>query len=178
MDRENRIKLLLHLINKLNKGKQKFRSGETSIQKLIYFTMKMKDVPFEYKYTLYNYGPYSFELGEDLRDMENSHIILKEPDPSDFGFRFLPNLEMKYVQDVIKEYTEYDGKMERVIDEFKMKPAKYLALISTFMYVDDTQKPKDDQEQIELVSKIKPMFSKWELEGALNEYKEMLSENI
>lgn len=178
MDKENRIKLLLHLINKLNKGKQKFRSGETTIQKLIYFIMRTKDVPFEYKYTLYDYGPYSFDLNDDIRFMEDSRMILKEPDLSGFGSRLLPNLEMKYVNESIEEYTKYDGYMDQVVDEFKIRPAKSLALIATFMYVSETQKPKNDEEFMELVSKIKPMFSKWELEGSLNEYKEMLSENI
>ena len=40
--------------------------GKTSLQKIIYILQEIYDVKIGYSYTLYNYGPYSADLANDL----------------------------------------------------------------------------------------------------------------
>jgi len=172
MEEKTRTKLLLHIIDKLSsKGN---RSGETNIQKLIYFTITGNLEKPQYEYTLHNFGPYSFSLKDDLTFMENSRMVFKEPDPSGFGFRYIPNKNMDFVNKLLTESRFEYQKLDELIDKFRTIPAKHLGLLATFIYAYRKYKIKDDKELIETVMEIKPMFSKWELEGTLERYNNMI----
>lgn len=175
MDRLERVSLILHVIERLNK--KSYRSGETSVQKLLYFIQEMLDIDFNYQYELYNYGPFSFNLNEDIDFMENAHVIYKEPDPSGFGFMLIPNKEIEFVQNVLKSKSRYEGKIDQLLDEFSIMPAKNLALLATFIFVLENEKPKTEEEAIEIVKKIKPMHNIFEYPNMLKKAKEMLNDN-
>ena len=40
--------------------------GKTSLQKIVYILQEVYGIKTDYSYTLYNYGPYSFDLASDL----------------------------------------------------------------------------------------------------------------
>jgi len=175
MERNQRIKLLLHIIDKLHsKGD---RNGETNIQKLAYFIIKAKLAPLDYDYVLYNYGPYSFQLKDDLTYIEESRMVCKEPDSSGFGFKYIPNYEMDFVDETLKE-TRFQSKIDQLIIKFRQIPAKNLGLIATYMYIYDKNQDIDDENLINAVHNIKPMFNKFELENMLKEHNDLIKGNI
>jgi len=172
MEKGDRFKFLLHIINKLSsKGD---RSGETNIQKLIYFIIRGGLAELPYKYRLHNYGPYSFDLKDELKYMENARMVLKIPDPSGYGFKYIPNKEMPFVKESLKELRLEFPKIDEAIDKFKKYHAKRLGLLATFMYVYQKHKIEDDDKLIRIVGEIKPMFNKWELENTYNDYKSII----
>ncbi len=175
MELENRIKLLLHIINELSLKDS--RSGETTIQKLIYFMKKGNIKDFGYDFRLFNYGPYSFKLKEDLTFMEESGIVTKIPDPSGFGYKYLPNEKLPYVRSILTEMNS-EEKVDELIKKFKGIPAKNLGLIATFRYIHDTYDIDDDTHLISTVKAIKPMFSEDELKHTLTTYRDTIKGNI
>jgi hypothetical protein len=53
--------------------------GETLLQKSIFFLKELWQVPFEPKFHLYHYGPFSFDLRDALRSMEADDILRVKP---------------------------------------------------------------------------------------------------
>ena len=49
--------------------------GETNIQKASYFLQEMMGVPFGFEFILYKYGPYSFELTDELTGLLADSIL-------------------------------------------------------------------------------------------------------
>lgn len=50
-------------------------AGETHIQKAAYYLKELLNVPFEADFLLYKHGPFSFDLREQLTDMEGLGFI-------------------------------------------------------------------------------------------------------
>src|ERR1700688_2767231 len=61
------------------------RLGKTQVQKLVYFAQQ-SGVPLGYKYEIYHYGPYSFELSHDLGSLDSLGVLNVDSDPAGFGF--------------------------------------------------------------------------------------------
>jgi len=177
MDEKEKIQLVLKVIKKLNEINH--RTGETFIQKIIYFLIHSENVPIDYEYTLYDYGPYSFELNNELSQMEMSRMIIKHPDPSGYGFEIKPNMKMKSVKSLLEKGTKYDAKINSLITNFKGMPAKHLGLVATFRYMHEQLKQKginDDRILINKVSDIKPMFNDFELKKLLKKYESLIKQ--
>lgn len=60
-----RVSTIIHLLE----GLQGHQVGNKSVQKLIYF-LQQADVPLNYRYKMYLYGPYCSELSYDLHLMD------------------------------------------------------------------------------------------------------------
>ncbi len=61
------------------------RLGKTQLQKLVYFLQK-SGVPLGYEYEIYHYGPYSFELSDDMDSLDSLGVLNVESDPNGYGF--------------------------------------------------------------------------------------------
>ncbi len=173
---ESRIKLLIYILDKLNKRMD--RSGETAIQKLIYLMIMKNNVTFDYEYIIYDYGPWSFELMKDIEFLENAHLINKHSDPSGYGSKIVPNKEMNFVSEyldkTVRKRTRWDQKIVDIIDSYSRMPAKQLALLTTFIYIYNKHPGKNEKEIIDLVKMIKPLHNKFEYENRYKECKEIL----
>lgn len=177
MNKEERFKVLLYIINKLHKKMN--RSGETHIQKLVYLMIMKNKIQFNYDYILYDYGPWSFDLMDDLKFLENAHLVKKFPDPSGFGFKYIPNEDMNFVKDInktVRDEIPWSHKIDEVINDYKGTHAKRLALLATFIYVCHKHPKKNKAEVIELVKKIKPLHNDFEYDNTYDECKQLMGE--
>ena len=64
MEKWDQYGLIAELALRLKGVSRQF--GKTALQKLFYILQEVYRVPLGYDYTLYNYGPYSEELADDL----------------------------------------------------------------------------------------------------------------
>ena len=64
MKRLQQAAILVSLIEALEKKDS--WCGETNVQKATYFLQELFGVPLGFKFILYKYGPYSFDLSEKL----------------------------------------------------------------------------------------------------------------
>ena len=65
--RYRRIGVIMDIVEKIN---EQFQPGKTKLQKLVYLSQVLYDIPLEYRFEPYNYGPYSDELTTDISNLE------------------------------------------------------------------------------------------------------------
>ncbi len=63
MKKELRINVIVFIVETLRK--RDIDLGKIQFQKLIYFLQEI-GIPSGYRYEIYHYGPYSFELAQEL----------------------------------------------------------------------------------------------------------------
>lgn len=63
-------------------------TGETHVQKTAYFLQELLGVPLELDFALYKYGPFSFELRDQLAEMRDLEQLQLEPQPYPYGPKF------------------------------------------------------------------------------------------
>src|SRR5580698_6874040 len=89
------------------------RLGKTQLQKLVYFAQDC-GVPLGYKYELYHYGPYSFDLSHDLGSLDSLGVLDVQSNSSGFGF----DISVGKFAEKFKLEPKYQRKIEKVINEF------------------------------------------------------------
>ncbi|HAJ27844.1 MAG TPA: hypothetical protein DCG53_11490 [Syntrophus sp. (in: bacteria)] len=60
--------------------------GKTKLQKLIYFLKTVKNIPLDYSYRFYTYGPYCDELAGDLSYLSAVDALEISFDAGRFGY--------------------------------------------------------------------------------------------
>ena len=65
--------------------------GETHIQKCVYLVQEALQVPTEFEFVLYKYGPYSFDLHDLLGEMRADLLIDRETRPAPYGPTLKPS---------------------------------------------------------------------------------------
>ena len=78
-----RAALIAELVRKLRENHS--WAGETHVQKTAFFLQEMLGVPMDLRFTLYKYGPYSFELRDQLIEMRGFAQLEFEPQPRPYG---------------------------------------------------------------------------------------------
>lgn len=88
MERLRRAAVMLSLIEKLRA--EGSWSGETHVQKAVYFLQELMGVPLGYDFILYKHGPYSFGLGDDITSLRADAVLGLEPKPYPYGPSIMP----------------------------------------------------------------------------------------
>ena len=152
--------IFAYLVLRLNEKTDQV--GKTTIQKMIYFLKKMGLV--EYEYTLYHYGPYSFEVESEVEQLESSGVLSISWNP-DRGYfiRLAEGYSVTELEEGVR------GVIDSLVEKFGHKKAKELSLIATVLHFYG-RLPED--RIIEVVKSLKPQFSEAEIRDALVVVKE------
>ncbi|HWG39734.1 MAG TPA: hypothetical protein VN658_04235 [Candidatus Acidoferrales bacterium] len=134
--------------------------GKTQVQKLVYFAQDA-GVPLEYKYEIYHYGPYSFDLSRDLSSLDGLGVLNIESDPNGFGF----DISVGKFAEKFKLDAKYQKKIEKVISQFGLNSSAELEVKATIHFVYSVVKKKVPptkirSEVIQKVGALKPRFTK------------------
>jgi len=71
----------------LNKGSW---CGETHLQKAVYFLKEVFHIPIDFEYILYKYGPFSFELRDELTEMRACSLFELMVKETGYGPSYVP----------------------------------------------------------------------------------------
>jgi len=122
-----RMHILLELM-KISKGIQ----GKTKLQKMMFLAKEEFGIQHEYTFEKYNYGPYSFELSNDLKALESFGLIKIDKNAFDSkglfeGKIFIFNLTEEGELIVDKEITpkmlpETISKLQKLVDTWNKEP--------------------------------------------------------
>ena len=153
--------IFTYLVSKLNEKTDQV--GKTTVQKMMYFLKRMGLV--DYEYTLYHYGPYSFEVENELEQLESSGILNISWDP-DRGYF----IRLAEGYDLSEPGTSMKEAIDFLVRKFGQKRAKDLSLIATVLYF---YSRLPENEIIETVKNLKPQFSELEVRKALEVVKEI-----
>lgn len=159
---------------------RKPRIGRTALMKLCYFLQTLRNVPLEYRFTLYSYGPFDSNVLSDLDFAESfgslqSDIILhsngytSEITPSDKS-----DAMKAWAADFIKHY---ENDVNWVVDEFGNRKNGDLELLSTIVYVDreseETSERLSPAALIQKVHDVKPQFEELYIMEKVNDLASM-----
>ena len=143
--------------------------GETHLQKAAYFAQEMLDVPLDYDFVLYRYGPFSFELKDRFAFMRSRFLL--EDDYHTAGYA--PSVkETEHTERLLEKHLDIgedvDNKISNIATWFGESGVGELEKISTawLLYKRDTNRNRDYIAQ-ELHEK-KPHISVEEAKEALN----------
>lgn len=132
--------------------------GKTVIHKLMYI-LERKGVG-KYNYTLYHYGPYSNKVESLLNYAEFLRVVDVEWKIGR-GYFIKPSVNREHFE---KSVSEDEKKLiNDIVTKVGSFTAKNLSLLSTILYVESQGNISNDEELINVVRSIKPLFSEEEV---------------
>jgi len=174
MNRLKRYAILVTVIEKLEeKGSW---CGETHIQKTVYFLEKLFENVLDYQFILYKYGPFSFDLHDDLGIMESLGVINVIPQPP-YGSQIVTGKLAERIKELFpKTLTSIKEKVEFITDKLASKNVVELETLATSLYVESKLSNNSDLEKAQEICRLKPHVSFREALQRLKEVKQILEE--
>lgn len=133
MKRLTRTAVVTRLIEQLRD--QDCWCGETHVQKATYLLQELSHVPMGFDFTLYRYGPYSFELRDDLTSMRADRIVQLEYRWF-YGSRIKITSRGKRIQDLYSvTLNRYSDSIKSIAEFVGSKGVDELERIGTAFFV-------------------------------------------
>jgi uncharacterized protein YwgA len=155
MAQEMRVDAIVSLVQGVHKKTGQL--GKIQLQKLVYF-LQETGVPLNYKFEIYHYGPYSFELADDMSSLDSLGVLSVAADPGGYGFDIHVGAHgSKYRID-----KRYIPKIEDVISKFGADTPAKLEVKSTVHFVNrvlNKQMRPSEKTVVAKVKELKPRFT-------------------
>jgi len=169
MKRLQRAAVLVSLVKSLRENKS--WCGETSIQKASFFLQELTGVPLEFEFVLYKYGPYSFDLTDEITALRADSILTLETSDPRYGPSYLPGKMGDFVLEHFpRTVHRYRGQVDFVAERLGSKGVAELERLATALYVrlGDKKKP-GVRSGADRIRRLKPHISKADAEQAVRE---------
>jgi hypothetical protein len=132
-------------------------SGETHIQKAMYFLQHLAGVFMEFRFILYKHGPYSFDFRDELTVMHGDGLLEYEARPFPYGPSLRPTeLGKKITAHYYDTVDRYSYQIEFVARYLGDKSVVELERMGTALYVTLLEKPPDQQSRAQTITRLKP----------------------
>jgi len=134
MNRIQRLAIITRLMDCLDeKGSW---CGETHIQKAAYFLQELLRVPIGCQFVLYKYGPFSFDLRDELTAMRADGVVQLCLQPPPYGPSLRTTELAKRIQGQCpKTLDKYGEKIAFAADRLGNKGVSELERLATALYV-------------------------------------------
>jgi len=151
--------------------------GETHLQKATFFLQHMLKVPTEWDFVLYRYGPFSFELRDELTAMRADQLLELIP-MQPYGPRLLPTGQSKTLrQRFSKTLRDYGKQIAFVAQELGTKGVTELEGLATALFVCEFErKLRNTKQRVGRLRELKPHISKDDAKAYINRVDELLDE--
>lgn len=169
LDRLQRAAILTELMEQLRDAGS--WCGETHVQKAVYFLQEAFEVPLGYEYIFYKYGPYSFDLTEDLTALRADYLVEWDHRSPGYGPSLIPTpwsdqLRQRYP----KTLEKYRPAIQSVAQALGRKDVKELEKLATALYVTrQAGVPSDVDSRARRLCELKPHVSLEEAQAAVDE---------
>jgi len=176
MKRLQRAAVLLSLIEAMKEHDS--WCGETNIQKACYFLQELTRVPLGFEFILYKYGPYSFELTDELTALHADSIltlIVRDP-------RYGPSYAPGKLADLVKarfprNVEQFRERISFVAEKLGAKGVSDLERLATALHVSLKEMAKrGTKERATQITVLKPHIDKRAAEDAVREVDDMLQQ--
>ena len=165
IDKPQDIGVIVSLIGRV--GTRVPQLGKTQFQKLIYF-LQETGTPLGFKYEIYHYGPYSFDLSNSMDTLDTLGVIEISTDADGYGFHISPG-------PFAKNYdapSKYAGSIDSLLKRLGSLSASNLEVKATLHFVNKVlqKKGKTDRDSVvEKVQALKPRFERAFIETCYDE---------
>lgn len=134
MNDYERKAIVLSLVRSLKKRGS--WTGETHVQKAVYFLRQVARMDLGFDFILYKHGPYSFDLTSEINSMRADDFLDLEPQPYPYG----PSLregEASWLLDdrYMEAANEHEATIRAVADAFDSHGVAELEAWATALYV-------------------------------------------
>ena len=143
--------------------------GETHIQKATYFLQELLRVPTGFEFILYKYGPFSFDLRDELTALCADGVFKLEPQPAPYGPSMVPtDLGMKVKGLYPKTLKKYQEQIDFVAKSLGDKGVAKLEGLATALYV-TLQNEGSVEVRAKRIQELKPHVSSEMAESSVKE---------
>lgn len=159
MDRLQRSALIIALIERLrDRGGW---CGETHIQKAVYFLQEMMGVDLKYRFVIYRYGPYSFDLSDEITAMRADESLRLEARPP-YGPRILTDQRgQRLKNEHASLVAANDQALGFVAERLGALGVAELERLATALFVTrETEVPSDIDARMSRLSALKPHITR------------------
>jgi len=112
VNRLEKAEVLTHFLNALRERGS--WGGEMHIQKATYFLQELLESPLWFRFVLYWYGPFSFDLRDELTGLRGDELLTLQPQYL-YGSSYQPTERDSYVQGRFgKTLDEYQDRIELI----------------------------------------------------------------
>jgi hypothetical protein len=162
MNSLQRDAVLLELVEQLRRSGS--WCGETHIQKAAYFLQELLGVPTRFPFVLYWYGPFSFELRDELGQLKTEGLLRLLPQEP-YGPRFVPTeLSGEFRGEFPKTLGRYGDRIAYISGRLGDKGVTELGKLATALYVTSENPDLPPAQRALLLRRIKPRLTR---EGAI-----------
>lgn len=161
--------LVIGLVHRLNEVGS--WSGATHIQKSAFFLQEWRQAPLNYRFVIHYYGPYSFDLDEELGLLRTAGWLKAIPQDG-WGVRY--EVEPQRLAQVASSLSERDwADINAVADRFGRKNARQLEVLATVYMFMRTRHDASLNGADQWVKTIKPHVGGPDIQRAWNELLEL-----
>ncbi len=153
-------------------------AGETHIQKATYLLRELSEVPFDFEFILYKHGPFSFELRDELGDMQADQYLLREAQAPPYGPRFSVTIRGEQLESRFRRTMErYGSQVDWIAERLQDRGVAALERLATALWVTrhSSEDASVDDRATEL-REIKRHVAPDDATAAIKEIDEMLEE--
>jgi len=170
MKRLQRSALLAELAERLTKNES--WCGETNVQKTTYFLQELLGVPTAYNFIFYKFGPFSFDLRDELAAMEADELITLRVRHPGYGPSIVPTEQSKALRELYPvTLKKYETKLDFVSRTFGSKGVTELERLSTALYVTrELGEQADVSQRAKRICELKPHVSLSDAFEAVREF--------
>ncbi len=155
MDRLSRSAVLLTLLEQLHAHGS--WCGETHVQKSVYFVQGLLEVPLDFDFIFYKYGPFSFELGDELTALQGDgllRVVIRDPQ---YEPRLLPGPASKrFLKQFPRTRKKYGPALCFVAERLGATNVTELERLATALYVLRQMPGAARDTQMREIQKLKP----------------------
>lgn len=173
MDRLKNAAVLTHLVQKL-RDKDSW-AGETHIQKAAYLLQTMLEVPLGFQFVLYMFGPFSFELRDELTALRGDNLLCLQPQTPPYGPRYeAPKERADYIQGLYPvTLNKHAKKVDFIASQLGAKGVAALERLATAFYVKNKLPGEPFEKQIAELVRLKPHITQEEAVIAFDDIAKM-----
>ena len=132
----------------------------TQIQKEMFVTKVLCYVPLQYEFVIHDFGPYSFELDQDIRELVAFGYIEDASEIGQIGSRYkVTETGGKYLERYKPDTDKYSSQLDRAVKLLAGHNVGVLELASTAIYVIEVIGIDDRDEALKTIKEIKPKYS-------------------
>jgi uncharacterized protein YwgA len=152
-------------------------AGEIHLQKAVYLLQEITEVPLGYPFILYHFGPFSFELREELNRMRAGGLLelVARPYPYGPSFRSTPparDLENRFPRTL----EQFSKEIEFVSKVVGSRSAAELERLSTAVYLLKSSSNRDLPQLARELNQLKPHVSVESATESLEEMRKTLAD--
>lgn len=146
-------------------------TGRIHIHKLLFVTQILQLANPPFKFVVHDYGPYSFDLDEEIIKLELiGHLDHSYPTPG-YGPRYEPTPQGRTIAARLPD--EPAKAIRRVAEELGTRDSQALELLATALWVEKKETITKDEEIISRVQELKPKYTEEQVQRGLKDAREL-----